>query len=58
MAAFGRPFSMPDDPRTVRRSAKISAGGERAQDNAPIVIRDAGAAAKFEGHSERMLGAL
>ena len=35
-------------------SANFSAGGERQQDNDLIVIRDAGAAAKFDAHFERM----
>jgi phosphatidylserine/phosphatidylglycerophosphate/cardiolipin synthase-like enzyme len=35
-------------------SANFSASGERQQDNDLIVIRDAGAAAKFDAHFERM----
>src|SRR5271166_168376 len=35
-------------------SANFSTSGERAQDNDLIVIRDAGAAAKFDAHFERM----
>jgi phosphatidylserine/phosphatidylglycerophosphate/cardiolipin synthase-like enzyme len=35
-------------------SANFSAGGERRQDNDLIVIRDAGAAAKFDAHFEHM----
>ncbi len=35
-------------------SANFSASGERRRDNDLIVIRDAGAAAKFEAHFERM----
>ena len=35
-------------------SANFSTSGENAQDNDLIVIRDAGAAAKFEGHFARM----
>jgi phosphatidylserine/phosphatidylglycerophosphate/cardiolipin synthase-like enzyme len=35
-------------------SANFSTSGENAQDNDLIVIRDVGAAAKFEGHFERM----
>jgi len=35
-------------------SANFSASGERQQDNDLIVIRDAGAAAKFDVHFERM----
>jgi phosphatidylserine/phosphatidylglycerophosphate/cardiolipin synthase-like enzyme len=35
-------------------SANFTAGGERQQDNDLIVIRDAGAAAKFDAHFERM----
>jgi phosphatidylserine/phosphatidylglycerophosphate/cardiolipin synthase-like enzyme len=35
-------------------SANFSAVGERQQDNDLIVIRDAGAAAKFDAHFERM----
>ena len=35
-------------------SANFSASGENAQDNDLIVIRDAGAAAKFDVHFERM----
>ena len=35
-------------------SANFSTSGERAQDNDLIVSRDAGAAAKFEAHFERM----
>ncbi len=38
-------------PRTG--SANYSASGERARDNDLIVIRDVGAAAKFEAHFER-----
>jgi phosphatidylserine/phosphatidylglycerophosphate/cardiolipin synthase-like enzyme len=35
-------------------SANFSASGERQQDNDLIVIRDPGAAAKFDAHFERM----
>ena len=35
-------------------SANFSTSGENAQDNDLIVIRDAGAAAKFDAHFERM----
>jgi phosphatidylserine/phosphatidylglycerophosphate/cardiolipin synthase-like enzyme len=35
-------------------SANFSASGERQQDNDLIVIRDAGAAAKFDAHFEHM----
>jgi phosphatidylserine/phosphatidylglycerophosphate/cardiolipin synthase-like enzyme len=35
-------------------SANFSTSGERQQDNDLIVIRDAGAAAKFDAHFERM----
>jgi len=35
-------------------SANFSTSGERAQDNDLIVIRDAGAASKFDAHFERM----
>ena len=35
-------------------SANFSTSGERAQDNDLIVIRNAGAAAKFDAHFERM----
>ena len=35
-------------------SANFSASGETRQDNDLVVIRDAGAAAKFEAHFERM----
>ncbi len=35
-------------------SANFSASGERQQDNDLIVICDAGAAAKFDAHFERM----
>ena len=35
-------------------SANFSTSGENAQDNDLIVIRDAGATAKFEAHFERM----
>lgn len=35
-------------------SANFSTSGEHAQDNDLIVIRDAAAAAKFDGHFERM----
>lgn len=35
-------------------SANFSEGGEMPEDNDLIVIRDAGAAAKFEAHFERM----
>src|SRR5271165_7348222 len=35
-------------------SANISTSGERAQDNDLIVIRERGAAAKFDAHFERM----
>jgi phosphatidylserine/phosphatidylglycerophosphate/cardiolipin synthase-like enzyme len=35
-------------------SANFSTSGENAQDNDLVVIRDAGAAAKFEAHFERM----
>ena len=35
-------------------SANFGASGERQQDNDLIVIRDVGAAAKFEAHFERM----
>ena len=35
-------------------SANFSTSGENAQDNDLIVIRDAGAAARFDGHFERM----
>ena len=35
-------------------SANFNASGERQQDNDLIVIRDAGAAAKFDAHFERM----
>ena len=35
-------------------AANFSTSGENAQDNDLIVIRDAGAAAKFEAHFERM----
>ena len=38
-------------------SANFSTSGENAQDNDLIVIRDAGAAAKFDVHFERMWGA-
>ncbi len=38
-------------------SANFSTSGENAQDNDLIVIRDAGATAKFEAHFERMWGA-
>ena len=34
-------------------SANFSATGERQQDNDLVVIRDAGAAAKFDAHFER-----
>jgi phosphatidylserine/phosphatidylglycerophosphate/cardiolipin synthase-like enzyme len=37
-------------------SANFSASGERQQDNDLIVIRDAGAAAKFDAHFEHMWG--
>ncbi len=43
------------DGETLRTgSANFSTSGERAQDNDLIVIRDAGTAAKFEGHFARM----
>src|SRR6202007_3368957 len=43
------------DGQLLRRgSANFSTSGENAQDNDLIVIRDAGAAAKFEAHFERM----
>ena len=35
-------------------SANFSTSGERAQDNDLVVIRDKGAAAKFDIHFERM----
>ena len=35
-------------------SANFSTSGENAQDNDLIVIRDAGAAGKFDAHFERM----
>jgi phosphatidylserine/phosphatidylglycerophosphate/cardiolipin synthase-like enzyme len=35
-------------------SANFSTSGERAQDNDLLVIRDPGAAAKFEAHFARM----
>jgi phosphatidylserine/phosphatidylglycerophosphate/cardiolipin synthase-like enzyme len=35
-------------------SANLSASGEQAQDNDLVVIRDAGAAAKFDAHFETM----
>jgi phosphatidylserine/phosphatidylglycerophosphate/cardiolipin synthase-like enzyme len=35
-------------------SANFSTSGESAQDNDLVVIRDAGAVAKFEAHFERM----
>ena len=35
-------------------SANFSTSGENAQDNDLIVIRDAGAAARFDAHFERM----
>ena len=35
-------------------SANFSTSGERAQDNDLIVIRDKGAAAKFDAHLKRM----
>jgi len=35
-------------------SANFSTSGENAQDNDLIIIRDAGAAAKFDAHFERM----
>ncbi len=35
-------------------SANFNASGERRQDNDLIVIRDAGAAVKFDAHFERM----
>ena len=35
-------------------SANFSTSGEKAQDNDLIVIRDTGAAARFEAHFERM----
>ncbi len=38
-------------------AANFSTSGENAQDNDLIVIRDAGAAAKFEAHFERMCDA-
>jgi phosphatidylserine/phosphatidylglycerophosphate/cardiolipin synthase-like enzyme len=38
-------------------SANFSASGERQQDNDLVVIRDAGAAAKFDAHFERMWNA-
>jgi len=38
-------------------SANFSASGERQQDNDLIVIRDAGAAAKFGAHFKRMWNA-
>jgi phosphatidylserine/phosphatidylglycerophosphate/cardiolipin synthase-like enzyme len=38
-------------------SANFSSSGERQQDNDLIVIRDAGAAAKFDLHFERMWAA-
>ncbi len=42
--------------RTLLRtgSANFSTSGENAQDNDLTVIRDAGAAAKFEAHFQRM----
>ena len=43
------------DGATLRTgSADFSASGERQQDNDLIVIRDVGAAAKFDTHFERM----
>ena len=43
------------DGATLRTgSANFSASGERQQDNDLIVIRDVGAAAKFDTHFERM----
>jgi phosphatidylserine/phosphatidylglycerophosphate/cardiolipin synthase-like enzyme len=46
------------DGATLRTgSANFSTSGERAQDNDLIVIRDAGAATKFEAHFARMWGA-
>jgi phosphatidylserine/phosphatidylglycerophosphate/cardiolipin synthase-like enzyme len=35
-------------------SANFSSSGENAQDNDLIILREAGAAAKFDAHFERM----
>jgi len=35
-------------------AANFSTSGERQQDNDLVIIRDAGAAAKFDAHFERM----
>jgi len=43
-----------DGERLRTGAANFSTSGENAQDNDLVVIRDAGAVAKFEAHFERM----
>ena len=43
-----------DRERLRTGAANFSTSGENAQDNDLVVIRDAGAVAKFEAHFERM----
>jgi len=48
-----KPYAI-DGERLRTGAANFSTSGENAQDNDLVVIRDAGAVAKFEAHFERM----